>query len=133
MAVLNLTRILTGLLLSTVALLSTAPSKGSCKQKTYNYGVHTEERMARYRAGRTARTGPALDVTKRVQGNLVSRLEIRDLQQDHDVWMLYILALEQMQLTDQTIETSWYGITGLSHPRLRIANTLRDLNCLNGN
>lgn len=48
-------------------------------------------------------------------GSAPARLEIRDLQQDPEKWTLYILALDMMQYTDQSDQTSWYAITGTLH------------------
>ncbi|KAI3343114.1 hypothetical protein F4824DRAFT_485829 [Ustulina deusta] len=41
------------------------------------------------------------------------RLEIRDLQKNHDQWNLYLLALSWMQYTSQDSPFSWYQIAGI--------------------
>ncbi|KAI1365709.1 hypothetical protein F5Y08DRAFT_327887 [Xylaria arbuscula] len=41
------------------------------------------------------------------------RLEIRDLQKNHDQWNLYLLALSWMQYTAQDSPFSWYQIAGI--------------------
>jgi len=46
------------------------------------------------------------------------RLEIRKLEQDHEQWSLYILALSMLQFTNQESPISWYGLTGPSHALL---------------
>ncbi|KAK0657626.1 hypothetical protein B0T16DRAFT_434124 [Cercophora newfieldiana] len=44
---------------------------------------------------------------------VVLRQEVRQLEQDADVWTLYLLGLNLMQSTDQSVPTSWYGLTGI--------------------
>lgn len=72
--------------------------------------------MTRCRARQAATAGPVPYVMRRANSNPLPRLEIRELQKDHDVWMLYILGLEQLQFINQSVETSWYGLTGVSTP-----------------
>jgi tyrosinase len=45
-------------------------------------------------------------------GSIPLRLEIRDLQKNHEQWTLYILALSWMQWMNQTDPSSWYAIAG---------------------
>lgn len=76
----------------------------------YNYGFDVHGRVKR-------ELGQALRVVVRGDGgpDIRVRQEIRQLEQDQDVWNLYILALSMMQFTDQSEPTSWYGITGLRY------------------
>jgi hypothetical protein len=46
------------------------------------------------------------------EGSLPVRLEIRRLQQDKELWTLYILGLDMMQYYNQTELISWFQISG---------------------
>ncbi|KAI0505261.1 hypothetical protein F5B22DRAFT_640025 [Xylaria bambusicola] len=48
-----------------------------------------------------------------VDGKPQPRLEIRELQKNHDQWNLYLLALSWMQYTSQDSPFSWYQIAGI--------------------
>lgn len=80
---------------------------------SYNYGFEITKGLKDKRQSRgvTVTTGMPLNQ----DGSVPVRLEIRDLQQDPEKWALYILALDMMQYTDQSDETSWYAITGTEH------------------
>ncbi|KAK3383259.1 hypothetical protein B0T24DRAFT_661801 [Lasiosphaeria ovina] len=72
----------------------------------YNYGFDVGARVKR-------------DVTQPLvvrgggEGDLRFRQEVREMEQDQDLWTLYILGLSLLQFTDQSSPTSWYGITGI--------------------
>lgn len=88
---------------------------------SYNYGFDISSRVKRQLAQRrmvvvNEKTGSAIQV----------RQEIRQLEQDKDLWTLYILGLSMMQFTDQSSPTSWYGITGLRHPLFPSTSHYRD-------
>lgn len=77
---------------------------------SYNYGFDHEALLER-------QSNPIIPVTGALggsgQGNSPpQRLEIRQLQQNTDLWTLYILGLDMMQYTDQNSATSWYQIAG---------------------
>lgn len=55
----------------------------------------------------TAAAAAAGDVVE-----VLVRPEIRQLEQDTDLWTLYILGLSMMQFTDQASPTSYYGLAG---------------------
>lgn len=80
---------------------------------SYNYGFDVTKAM------KAKRQSGGIVVTKGMpinrDGTIPVRVEIRDLQQDPDKWALYILAMDMMQFTDQSDETSWYGILGTLH------------------
>jgi tyrosinase len=42
------------------------------------------------------------------------RQEIRQMENDNEMWTLYLLGLSMMQFTDQSDALSWYQITGVS-------------------
>ncbi|KAK8126358.1 uncharacterized protein PG998_002117 [Apiospora kogelbergensis] len=77
---------------------------------------------ARYDYGRDVRralqkrqsTQPAITTgAPRINGSIPFRKEIRKLEQDHEQWTLYILALDWMQFTSQDDPYSWYRMTGI--------------------
>jgi hypothetical protein len=76
----------------------------------YDYGYDTAPIPKRQNDPQIAVTGP-LGGT----GNGSAppqRIEIRQLQNNTDLWTLYILGLDMMQHTDQSSPTSWYQIAG---------------------
>lgn len=77
---------------------------------SYDYGFDVKSGLKdkRQSGGFIVTTGMPLNE----DGSVPVRREIRDLQQDSDRWELYILALDMMQWTDQSDQSSWYGITG---------------------
>ncbi|KAK4181554.1 hypothetical protein QBC36DRAFT_174782 [Triangularia setosa] len=82
----------------------------------YNYGFDVHRRVKRQFAQ------PSTMVVRgdagRQGGDVQVRREIRELEQDHEAWTLYLLGMSMMQFTDQGSPTSWYGITGwFGHPR----------------
>lgn len=79
--------------------------------QSYDYGFNVME-------GLKAKREPSADnilVTRgmplRSNGSVPVRYEIRDLQKNTDKWSLYILALDLMQYTDQSLPSSWYSIS----------------------
>ncbi len=76
----------------------------------YDYGFDVKTRVKRQVAHRSD-----LVVQDKIAGggDIVVRQEIRQLEQDTDLWTLYILALSMMQFTDQESPTSYYGLAGL--------------------
>lgn len=80
---------------------------------SYNYGFDITKSLKEKRQsdGYIVTTGMPLTQN----GSVPIRREIRDLQQDADQWVLYILALDMMQYTDQSDESSWYSILGTSN------------------
>ncbi|KAK3372444.1 hypothetical protein B0H63DRAFT_551021 [Podospora didyma] len=75
---------------------------------SYNYGFNVVRRVRR-----------DIDATRPLVvrggggGDIQVRQEIRELEQDQDLWTLYILGLSMLQFTDQSSPTSWYSITGI--------------------
>ena len=51
--------------------------------------------------------------TGATQGNVQSRLEIHDLQQNTDQWNIYLLALQSFKAMDSSDELSYYAIAGI--------------------
>jgi tyrosinase len=78
----------------------------------YDYGFDVNKRVKRQLARRSE-----VAVQDRTGGDIVVRQEIRQLEQDQDLWTLYILGLSMLQFTDQTSPTSYYGLAGLSSLR----------------
>jgi tyrosinase len=66
-------------------------------------------------------------VKERTGGDIHVRQEIRQLEQDQDMWTLYILGLSMLQFTAQSSPTSWYSIAGLHHPPLYFLNGIHSL------
>lgn len=82
--------------------------------ENYNYGINITEGLKAKRAssdGIIVTTGMPL----RANGSVPVRYEIRNLQQDTNKWELYILALDLMQYTNQSVITSWFSISGAFH------------------
>ncbi|KAG7292970.1 hypothetical protein NEMBOFW57_003015 [Staphylotrichum longicolle] len=82
----------------------------------YDYGFDVKTRIKRNQLDRrtglvvrdktaTAAAAAAGDVVE-----VLVRPEIRQLEQDTDLWTLYILGLSMMQFTDQASPTSYYGL-----------------------
>ncbi|KAK4170278.1 hypothetical protein QBC43DRAFT_348716 [Cladorrhinum sp. PSN259] len=74
----------------------------------YNYGFDVQGRVKR----QLAQT-PRVVVRGDGRADIQLRQEVRQLEQDQELWTLYILALSMMQFTDQSEPTSWYGIAGI--------------------
>lgn len=103
-------RLLTWFLLSSATLLSIAPFAVFAQQFiSYNYGLDTEKRMAK----RQTAQAPFIVTGPTNRGIVIPRKEVRDLEQDTDLWTLYILGLDYIQKSvDQDDPLSWYGLTG---------------------
>ena len=75
----------------------------------YDYGFDAEKIIKRQLASQQ----PVPVVRGAEDGQTIRlRQEIRQLEQDKELWTLYILGLSLMQFTDQSSPVSWYGITG---------------------
>ena len=90
----------------------------------YNYGFDVKTRVKR-QLGRHS----DLVVQDKIAGggDVVVRQEIRQMEQDTDLWTLYILALSMMQFTDQESPTSYYGLAGLCPVATCASNISADL------
>lgn len=75
----------------------------------YHYGFDVTKRVKRQLSQRSA----MVVNDKSGSGDVVVRQEIRQLEQDQDLWTLYILGLSMLQFTDQSSPTSYYGLAGL--------------------
>ncbi|KAI0402806.1 Di-copper centre-containing protein [Xylaria palmicola] len=77
--------------------------------KKYDYGHSTNLRINKRAFSQSSVVGslPLID------GQPQPRLEIRELEEDDDLWSLYILALSWMQYTAQDSPFSWYQIAGI--------------------
>ncbi|KAK4128712.1 Di-copper centre-containing protein [Parathielavia appendiculata] len=74
----------------------------------YDYGFDISRRVKREVARRSE-----LVLQPKTSSDLVVRQEIRQLEQDKDVWTLYILGLSMLQFTDQASPASYYGLAGI--------------------
>jgi len=79
--------------------------------RPYEYGFDVHK-LVRRQLNKRQRSSTPLIVKGAGRGEVRLRQEIRVMEQDQDLWTLYILALSMMQFTDQSVETSWYQITG---------------------
>ena len=93
-----------------VFLACLAQALALAQHAAYDYGFDVKTRVKRQLARRSD-----LVVQDKIVGggDVVVRQEIRQLEQDTDLWTLYILALSMMQFTDQESPTSYYGLAGL--------------------
>lgn len=76
--------------------------------KGYDYGHHMNLRVNK----RDFDQSSIVSSLPLVDDQPQPRLEIRDLQKNHDQWNLYLLALSWMQYTSQDSPFSWYQIAG---------------------
>ncbi|KAK4251830.1 hypothetical protein C7999DRAFT_27509 [Corynascus novoguineensis] len=74
----------------------------------YDYGFNIEKRIKRQLGRRSA-----MVVQDRTGDEVHVRQEIRQLEQDHDLWTLYMLGLSMLQYTDQASPVSHYGLAGI--------------------
>ncbi|KAK4034166.1 DNA-directed RNA polymerase I subunit RPA2 [Parachaetomium inaequale] len=88
-------------------LRATAP-KALPNYAAYNYGFDVKKRAKR----QLGRRG-AMVVQDKTGGDIQVRQEIRQLEQDQDLWTLYILGLSMLQYTDQASPMSYYGLAGI--------------------
>ncbi len=78
----------------------------------YDYGFNIAGHVKR-------QVAQPLVVRGEPDGTIQLRQEIRQLEQDEDMWTLYILGLSMLQFSDQSLPTSWYHLTGLFPPPLQ--------------
>ncbi|KAJ4397126.1 hypothetical protein N0V93_001350 [Gnomoniopsis smithogilvyi] len=78
---------------------------------SYNYGFEATKDLKHKRQTSDFIVTAGMPLNE--DGSVPIRREIRDLQQDPDRWALYILALDMMQYTDQSDQSSWFAITGI--------------------
>lgn len=90
------------------------PNDREKRSSTYNYGISTAEIVRRQSAGifSTTATVTGIHTGKGPNDSVPLRPNILDMQQDSDLWTLYILALDMMQYTDQSQLFSWYQVAG---------------------
>jgi len=74
---------------------------------TYDYGFDISNHVKR-------QIPQPFVVSGETSSGILPRREIRELEQDPDLWTVYILGLSLLQYTDQSSPTSWYGLTGLA-------------------
>ncbi|KAK4202248.1 putative tyrosinase [Triangularia verruculosa] len=84
---------------------------GEKQYTAYNYGFDVHRRVRRQFAQPSTMIVMGNAATQ--AGDVQVRREIRELEQDREVWTLYLLGMSMMQFTDQSSPTSWYGITGI--------------------
>lgn len=106
--------ICTSILLSKALAISTTSSDDTERLPAYDYGVATGELVKRQAAmqyspsatvtGTHTGTGP--------NGSAPLRPNILDMEQNTEMWTLFILALDMMQYTDQSQLFSWYQVAG---------------------
>ncbi|KAL2131576.1 hypothetical protein VTI74DRAFT_4873 [Chaetomium olivicolor] len=92
-----------------ISLLCFAATLVLGQYKGYDYGFDVQGRVKR----QLAKDRASLVVRQKDRGDIHLRQEIRQLEQDQDLWTLYILALSMMQYTDQSSPTSYYAIAGI--------------------
>ena len=93
--------VISKLLSSTMALsLLIAPTLGTPVNYMPKTGVESRQ------------TGSFYGITGIKLGGVQPRLEIRQLQQNPEMWNLYLLALEQFKGMDQSERLSYYQISG---------------------
>ncbi|KAL2172055.1 hypothetical protein VTG60DRAFT_425 [Thermothelomyces hinnuleus] len=80
----------------------------SAQYSGYDYGFDVKKRVKRQLGQRSA-----MVVQDKTGSEIQVRQEIRQLEQDHDLWTLYILGLSMLQYTDQESLVSYYGLAGI--------------------
>lgn len=85
--------------------------------KSYDYGINITEEIKAKRASSDS-TLVTTGMPLRSNGSVPVRYEIRDLQKNTDKWELYILALDLMQYTDQSVISSWFSISSALHRKI---------------
>ncbi|KAI0136498.1 hypothetical protein BJ170DRAFT_677371 [Xylariales sp. AK1849] len=88
-------------------LLSTSLVVSHSGQR-YDYGKNVDYVFQKREVNQSAIVG-----SLPFNGSMPLRPEVRELEKNHEMWSLYILALSWMQWMDQTEPSSWYGITGI--------------------
>jgi len=95
-------------LLSSATLLSMAPLAAFGQFISYDYGFDAGKRMAKRQSQQ-----PFVVSGPDNRGIVIPRREVRDIEQDKDLWSLYMLGLDFIQKrVDQDDPLSWYGLTG---------------------
>ena len=98
---------------------STALSLFSPALPRYEYRTHASHIHSRQVGSKNQTLGyyPVTGVLDRElnDGSLPVRREIREMENDQDLWTLYLLGLDFMQATQQEDPTSWYKIMGKLH------------------
>lgn len=75
---------------------------------SYDYGFDAGKRMAKRQSQQ-----PFVVSGPDNRGIVIPRREVRDIEQDKDLWNLYMLGLDFIQKrVDQDDPLSWYGLTG---------------------
>ncbi|KAK3300469.1 uncharacterized protein B0H64DRAFT_428534 [Chaetomium fimeti] len=73
----------------------------------YDYGFNVNKRIKRQLDPRST-----MVVQDKTGGDIHVRQEIRQIEQDRELWTLYILGLSMLQYTDQASPMSYYGLAG---------------------
>lgn len=83
---------------------------------SYDYGIATSQLVKRQNAQLYSPSGIVTGVLTGTDpsGSAPLRPDILDLEQNSDLWSLYILGLDLMQYTDQSQLFSWYQLAGKS-------------------
>lgn len=91
----------------TLIILLATPVLGRRIAPGYDYGQDVGHLLQKRQVGQ----GRPIVTPITYSGTIPLRPELRQIEQNHEQWTLYILALSWMQYTDQTDPLSWYGIT----------------------
>ena len=78
------------------------------RAQKYDFGFDVAKHVRRQTQDRVVIRG----LPRRIDGSLVPRREIRDMQKDAVQFDLFLLALSMMQFADQDDRLSWYQIAG---------------------
>ncbi|KAL2158078.1 hypothetical protein VTH06DRAFT_4888 [Thermothelomyces fergusii] len=100
-----MTRCRMALLFPIFCLASTLVSD---QHSSYDYGFDVEKRVRRLLG-----QGSVVAVQDKTGSEIQVRQEVRQLEQDHDLWTLYILGLSMLQSTSQGSPVSYYGLAGI--------------------
>lgn len=96
---------------ATLALPSTIPA---ATYRAYDYGIDRSFLAKRQSQSNSTYAITGVHTGDGVNGSLPIRQEVRELEENADLWTLYILGLDMMQGTDQSDLMSWYQIAGWS-------------------
>lgn len=80
--------------------------------RAYDYGHTAQDLLGTRDVPGNNESQNALVQAISYNGSIPLRLELRDLQNKHEQWNLYILALSWIQWLDQNDPNSWYSIAG---------------------
>ncbi|KAI4602674.1 hypothetical protein KJ359_007892 [Pestalotiopsis sp. 9143b] len=81
--------------------------------RAYDYGHTAQDLLGTRDVPGNNESQNALVQAISYNGSIPLRLELRDLQNKHEQWNLYILALSWIQWLDQNDPNSWYSIAGI--------------------